>query len=189
MSPPEENRANYPYVEESVVGPTLSPTVGATVEGVPSEAGFMGAAGLGKPYTSFSYNPTIPTKPSQYSYSPLPPVATPTTSPKSFIHLGRLPMSAHVQVKKPQDEASFQAFGPPVAFPEFSVNHPLHFQPLTQQPKPLSFHLPRGGGAPPENVVRHLPVPRAQYLPTFAKEFAAAKDHFAQVRWIFVLVP
>ena len=178
-----------------MVGPTLSPTVGATVEGVPLEAGFMGAAGLGKPYT-FSYNPTIPTKPSQYSYSPLPPVATPT---KSFIHLGRLPMSAHVQVKKPQDEASFQAFGPPVAFPEFSVNHPLHFQPLTQQPKPLSFHLPRGGGAPPENVVRHLPVPRAQYLPTispraqylptFAKEFAAAKDHFAQVRWIFVLVP
>merc|ERR1719400_782534 len=52
VSPPEENRANYPYVEESVVGPTLSPTVGptvgATVEGVPSEAGFMGAAGLGK---------------------------------------------------------------------------------------------------------------------------------------------
>ena len=164
-----------------MVGPTLSPTV----EGVPPEAGFMGAAGLGKPYT-FSYNPTIPTKQSQYSFSPLPPVATPT---KSFIHLGRLPMSAHVPVKQPQDEASFQAFGPPVPFPEFSVNHPLHFQPLTQQPKPLSFHLPRGGGAPPENVVRHLPVPRAQYLPTFAKEFAAAKDHFAQVRWIFVLVP
>ena len=172
MSPPEENRANYPYVKEGV-GP---------VGGVQSESGFMGTSGLGiKPYTSFSYNPTLLTKPSPYSYSPLPSPATPTTSPRSFVHLGQLPMSPHLQVRKPhQEEASLQGFASPVAFPKFAKKQPSTFQPLTRP------QVTTGGGGRPENVVRHLPVPHAQYLPTFAKEFAAAKeharDHFAQVR-------
>ena len=152
--------------------------------GAQSEPGFMGPAGLGlKPYTSFSYNPTLPTKPSPYSYSPLPSPVTPATSPQSFVHLGQLPMSAHLQVKKAQgqEEASFQGFALPAAFSEFATNQPSPFQP--HRPKPVSS---RGdGGGPPENVVRHLPVPHAQYLPTFAREFSAAKeharDHFAQV--------
>ena len=171
VSPPEENRANYPYVKEGV-GPVGS--------GAQSESGFMGTAGLGKPFTSFSYNPTLPTKPSPYSYSPLPSPATPATSPQSFVHLGQLPMSPHhVQVEKlHQDEPPFQDFAPrPATFTEFSINQPSPFQP--HQPKP------RGDGGPPENVVRHLPVPHAQYLPTFAREFSTAqeqaRDHFAQV--------
>ena len=170
MSPPEENRANYPYVKE-VVGP-----VGVAQ----SESGFMGTSGLGKPYTSFSYNPNLPTKPSPYSYSPLPSPPTPTTSPRSFVHLGQLPMSPHLQVRKPhQDEASLQGFASPAAFPEFAKNQPSIFQPLTRP------QVTTGGGGRPENVVRHLPVPHAQYLPTFAPQFAAAKEHarnhFAQV--------
>ena len=170
MSPPEENRANHPlFVNEGVV-----PVSGG---GVPqSESDFTGSAGLGKPYTSFSYNPTLSTKPSPYSYSPLPPPAPPATPPQSFVHLGQLPMSQHRQVKKPhQDEVSSH----PVAFSEFAINQPSPFQPHQRKPPRL------GGGGPPENVVRHLPVPHAQYLPTFAAEFSAAqehaRDHFAQV--------
>ena len=192
VSPPEENRANYPYVNEGV---------GLAGGGAQSESGFMGTAGLGKPFTSFSYNPTLPTKPSPYSYSPLPSPATPATSPQSFVHLGQLPMSPHhVQAKQPhQDEASFQGFAArPAVFSEFAINQPLPFQHhqassqlLTGPPEvPRGPHeVPRGphevARGPPENVVRHLPVPHAQYLPTFARQFSAAKehgrDHFAQV--------
>ena len=174
VSPPQENRANHPYVN-------------GQVNSGQSEPGFVG-----KPHTSFSYNPTVPTAPSPYSYSPLPnsptlnnlqPQPTPTTS-RPFLHLGQLPLSDHPPVEQTHDKGSFQSFSsPPVGFADFQITS--HQTPSYQGSTGSGYQGPALVRDVPENVVRHLPVPHAQYLPTFVKQFSdikeTARQHFPQV--------
>jgi hypothetical protein len=98
----------------------------------------------------FAYNPTLLPDGPEYAYSPL--LATPTPPPPPYLHLG--PLSS----PRPSHPAAPLASSLPVPFVDLTGRDPARPQ-------------------PPLNVVRHLPVPQAQYLPTALRPAPASRHH------------